>query len=109
MRTKQTRNTRRAAAWTAPIVQAYKERKAHQAHRLAQKQTHKLPPMACVLWLPEYGAYVKTVNRRATAFTVCPTPDGALCLNDDQAEVTGQDLAFGAGIRVHLRPFNQMH
>jgi hypothetical protein len=103
MLSKQPRQVRRAAAWAAPIVQQIKEHQARKAVRLDEKRTHKLPSMECVLWLPDYGGYVKSVNHRCTAFTVSRSPSEALRLNDDQAEVTGQDLAIGAGVRVHLR------
>lgn len=93
------RTLRRAAAWAAPILRAVHD---------VPKKTHKLPPMPCVLWLPDYGAYVRSVNRRATAFSLTKIPEDALRLDDDQAEVTGQDLVDGTGVRVHLRPFNKM-
>jgi hypothetical protein len=91
----------RAAAWAAPLLAIIDNTPA--------KQTHKLAPMPCVLWLPDYRAYLKTVNLSAAGFTVSQHPDEALRLREDQAEAVGQDLIDATGVRVHLRPFRPMH
>ena len=95
------RTLRRAAAWAAPIQ--------HHLAAKPAKQTHKLRPMPCVLWLPDYGGYLRTFNLCAAQFTVCVSPDQALRLNDEQAEAVGQDLIDVTGVRVHLRAFHQAH
>jgi len=61
------------------------------------------------MWLPDYGGYIKTMNRWGTRFTVTQSPTEAMRLGEDQAEQAGQDVARRAGVRVHLRPFNAMH
>jgi hypothetical protein len=61
------------------------------------------------MWLPDYGGYVKKMNRWATRFTVTKTPDEALHLDEDQAEQAGQELVRRASVRVHLRPFCGTH
>lgn len=95
------RTPRRAAAWAAPL--------ASIAIAAPFKRTHKLKPMVCVLWLPDYGGYLRAVNLAAATFTISPSPDNALRLNEDQAEAVGQDLIDVTGVRVHLRPFNSVH
>ncbi|RZL04443.1 MAG: hypothetical protein EOP36_00055 [Rubrivivax sp.] len=62
-----------------------------------------------MLWLPDYGGYLRAVNLAAATFTVSPSPDSALRLNEDQAEAIGQDLIDVTGVRVHLRPFAAAH
>lgn len=94
------RTLRRVATWAAPIFPPAGDT-SYRRPRLA--------PLRCVLWLPDYGGYLKTIRRRATVFTVSPTPDQAMQFDEDQAEATGLDLAEAAGIRVHLRPFNNSH
>lgn len=91
----------RAAAWAAPLLSIVDES--------AFKKTHKLPPQVCVLWLPDFGGYLKTVDLSAASFTLSPSPDGALRLSDEMAESVGQDLVATTGVRVHLRPFQQTH
>lgn len=93
---------RRAAAWAAPIT--FPNRYAKPA-AASPKRTHKLTPMTCVMWLPDYGAYLKTVDLCAKAFTISATPDGALRLAEDLATDTGRALIDATGVRVQLRPF----
>lgn len=91
----------RAAAWAAPLLSIVDES--------AFKKTHKLPPQVCVLWLPDFGGYLKAVDLSAAKFTLSPSPDRALRLSDEMAESVGQDLVATTGVRVHLRPFQQTH
>ena len=93
------RKLRSAAAWTAPI----------QTYAPTLPKRPRLKPMTCVMWLPDYGGYIKTMNRWGTRFTVTQSPTEAMRLGEDQAEQAGQDVARRAGVRVHLRPFNAMH
>jgi hypothetical protein len=95
------RTPRRAAAWAAPL--------ASIAIVSPFKRTHKLKPMVCVLWLPDYGGYLREVNLAAATFTLSQSPDTAMRLNEDLAESVGQDLIDVTGVRVHLRPFTSAH
>ncbi|TAK86601.1 MAG: hypothetical protein EPO09_19530 [Aquabacterium sp.] len=95
------KSTGRAVAWAAPLFAIVEQK--------STKQTHKLASMPCVLWLPDYRAYLKTINLSAAAFTVCQYPDEALRLSEAQAEAVGQDLIDITGVRVHLRPFHHQH
>lgn len=93
-----------AAAWAAPLFSCLL---ANQ--RPHGKLTHKLPPMACVLWLPDYGAYVRSVHLLSASFTTSHNAEGAMRLADAQAAQVGQDLADTTGVRVHLRAFHGGH
>lgn len=91
-----------AAAWAAPLYAQLQESRATPG---TFKQTHKLPPMVCVLWLPDLGTYLRSYNALTGSFYVAPTADVASQLPEDLAHAIGQELADRAGIRVHLRPY----
>ncbi|MEK8087006.1 hypothetical protein WNB94_11340 [Aquabacterium sp. A3] len=93
--------TSSAAAWAAPLLDLVDETSA--------KKTHKLPPQVCVLWLPDYGGYLKSVDLSAAKFKLSPSPECAMRLNDEMAEAVGQDLIDVTGVRVHLRPYRELH
>ena len=57
--------TSSAAAWAAPLLDLVDETSA--------KKTHKLPPQVCVLWLPDYGGYLKSVDLSAAKFKLRTT------------------------------------
>lgn len=65
--------------------------------------------MPCVLWLPDYGAYVRSVNLLNASFTVSQNAEGAMRLAEDQAHAVGQDLITTTGVRVQLRAFTRNH
>ncbi|WP_374675570.1 hypothetical protein [Ideonella sp.] len=94
----------RAAAWAAPLFSHL-----HARQHGSGKQTHKLPPMPCVLWLPDYCAYVRSVNLLNASFTTSSHAEGAMRLAEDQAHAVGQDLIATTGVRVQLRAFNRNH
>lgn len=91
----------RAAAWAAPLLAVVEQ--------AAQKKTHKLAPQICVLWLPDYGAYLKALDLSSAKFTVSRSPERALRLADELAESVGQSLIDVTGVRVALRLCNLMH
>lgn len=88
-----------AAAWAAPLFSQLKA-----AAPEVGKLTHKLPPMPCVLWLPDFGAYVRSVNVLTHSFHTSPTAEQALCMGEELAMGVGRDLAVSVGLRVELRP-----
>jgi hypothetical protein len=90
-----------AAAWAAPLLAVVEQ--------AAQKQTHKLAPQICVLWLPDYGAYLKTLDLSSAKFTVSRSPERALRLADELAETVGQNLIEVTGVRAHLRLYTPTH
>jgi hypothetical protein len=93
-----------AAAWAAPLFSHLRD-----VAQGTTKQTHKLPPMPCVLWLPDFGAYVRSINLLSASFTTCPNAEGAMHLGEDLAVSVGQDLIDCTGMRVSVRPFHQSH
>lgn len=93
-----------AAAWAAPLFSHLRTIAADPA-----KRTHKLPQMPCVLWLPDYGAYLRSLDLFKCAFTTSPNAEGALRLGEDQAMALGRDLIDATGVRVTLRPYHPTH
>lgn len=93
-----------AAAWTAPLLALHQH-----AAATAGKLTHKLPPVPCVLWLPDYRAYVRSIDLMRASFTTCPNAEGAMRLGDEQAQITGQDLIDVTGVRLHVRAYHPAH
>lgn len=89
-----------AAAWAAPLF-AY-----HQATTPIGKQTHKLPPMPCVLWLPEHRAYLRSLDLFRASFKTSPNAEGAMRLAEDMAVLVAQDLIDVTGVRVQLRAYH---
>ncbi|NCT85461.1 MAG: hypothetical protein GXC94_20095 [Comamonadaceae bacterium] len=89
-----------AAAWAAPLFALLGTVNA------AGKQTHKLPPMPCVLWLPDYRAYLRSLDLLHASFKTCPNVDGAMRLAEDQAAALAQDLIDLTAVRVELRAFH---
>lgn len=93
-----------AAAWAAPLFSHI-----HTADAATCKHTHKLAPMPCVLWLPDYRAYVRSIDLMTASFTTCPNAEGAMRLGDEQAQFVGQDLIEVTGVRLHVRAFHPAH
>lgn len=90
-----------AAAWAAPLFSHLREAAQDT------KQTHKLPAMPCVLWLPQYRAYLRTLDLFTATFTTSPTAEGAMRLGEEQAEAVGQDLIDVTGVRVQVRAYHR--
>ncbi len=88
-----------AAAWAAPLFANLKTACP------SGKRTHKLPAMPCVLWLPDYQAYLLTLDLLRATFETCPNVEGAMRLDEDQATALAQDLIDVLGVRVELRAF----
>ncbi|GAB4565664.1 MAG: hypothetical protein Tsb007_37160 [Rhizobacter sp.] len=82
-------------------------RRASRARSAVQdgKQTHKLPPQQCVLWLPERHAYLLRVDPSKAEFETVTAPQHAWQLEDDDAEALGLAFRELTGLRVALRPF----
>lgn len=86
----------RAAAWAAPLF----------AHHSRQRVGLSLPS---VLWLPDYGAYLRRADLYRCTFTTSPNRAGAMRLADDLALDMAQRLIDATGIRVQLRPYEPEH
>lgn len=82
-------------------------RRAPRARSAVQdgKQTHKLPPQQCVLWLPERHAYLLRLDPSKAEFETVTAPQHAWQLEDDDAEALGLAFRELTGLRVALRPF----
>jgi hypothetical protein len=89
-----------AAAWAAPLF-ALQQTASH-----GTKQTHKLPQTPCVVWLPDYRAYLRSLDLFTATFKTSPNAEGAMRLGEEQACVVAQDLIDVTGVRVHVRAFH---
>lgn len=93
-----------AAAWAAPLFSYLREASADDA-----KRTHKLPQTPCVLWLPDYGAYLRSLDLFQATFKTVLDAERAMRLGEDQAASVARDLIEITGVRVRLRPFHPTH
>lgn len=92
-----------AAAWAAPLFSHLRE------IALDTKRTQKLPQMPCVLWLPDFGGYLRSLNLFTASFTTSPNAEGAMRLGESQAAAVGQDLIAVTGVRVSVRAYRPAH
>jgi hypothetical protein len=67
------------------------------------KQTHKLMPQTCVLWVP--GAPGYAANFGPGIFQVSSHPDTAYHLTENEAEDLAMALRTQLGIRSAIRPY----
>lgn len=85
-------------------------RAARRVHRRQvparfQRQSHRLPPQVCTLYVPDAGGYVTDFS--ASGFRVVESAALAKLYIDDEA--TSAALAFRelTGLRVAVRPYRQ--
>ncbi len=69
------------------------------------KQTHKLTPQTCVVWVPAVAGYA--ANFGPEIFQVASHPDFAYHLTEDQAEGLALALRAQLGLRTAIRPYYQ--
>jgi hypothetical protein len=69
------------------------------------KQTHKLTPQTCVVWVPDAPGYA--ANFGPGIFQVASHPEFAYHLTEDQAEVLAIALRLQLGLRSTIRPYYQ--
>ena len=67
------------------------------------KQTHKLTPQTCVVWVPEASSYA--ANFGPGIFQVASHPELAYHLTEDQAEELALALRLQLGLRAAIRPY----
>ncbi|HSV70290.1 MAG TPA: hypothetical protein VLI72_09265 [Methylibium sp.] len=84
---------------------AYSGRRRMRRDPHHAKQTHKLPPQQCVLWLPERRAYLCRIDPTHAVFETVTTPQHAWQLADEEAEAVGLVFREMTGLRVALRPY----
>jgi hypothetical protein len=96
--------TSSAAAWAAPLFAQLADHPP-----ASTKQTHKLPRIICALWLPDFAAYVRSVNALTGSFETSPNAEGALRLTQDLIEAVGLELCERTGVRLHVRAYHPAH
>lgn len=74
--------------------------RAPEAH--ADKQTHKLRPQTCVIWVPCCG-YVALLSPKS--FRAVEHPSLACHLTEDDAEVMAAQVRAQLGLRAAIRPY----
>lgn len=67
------------------------------------KQTHKLRPQTCVVWVPDLPGYVAHLGPEI--FQVSSDPDMAYHLTEDQAEDLAMAVRLQVGLRTSIRPY----
>ncbi len=67
------------------------------------KQTHKLQPQTCVLWIPDAPGYAAKFGPGGIKFS--SNPDQACHLTEDQAEQIVLHMRQQLGMRASIRPY----
>ena len=88
---------------------AQRRRIERHVHKSGQdKQTHKLTPQTCVVWVPSFTGYVSFLSPEK--FHTVDHPSWACHLTEDEAEelalAVRQRLGIAAAIRPYYAPAN---
>ncbi len=75
----------------------------HSHSGASLKQTHKLEPQTCVVWVPDVPGYV--ANLGPGIFQVASHPELAYHLTEDEAEDLAMALRIQLGIKAAIRPY----
>jgi len=67
-----------------------------------EKQTYKLPPQRCALWVPEAGGYIQHFS--PTGFSVVDCAALARVYSEDEAASAALAFREITGLRVVVRP-----
>ena len=67
------------------------------------KQTHKLTPQICVLWMPDAPGYAANFGPRGVQ--VSSYPEQAFHLTEDEAEALALRMRAQLGMRASIRPY----
>lgn len=77
---------------------------ARQARRAVEdKQTHKLIPQTCVVWVPERAGYVSSLS--PDTLRSVDHPARARHLTEDEAEELALAVRSQTGLRAAIRPY----
>ena len=76
---------------------------SHTRSSASDKQTHKLNPQICVVWVPDAPGYV--ANLEPGNFQVASDPELAYHLSEVDAEVLVQAVRLQMGLRASIRPY----
>ncbi len=87
------------------MLNATKRRRIERRTQVAapDKQTHKLPPQTCVVWVPDVSGYA--ANFGPGIFQVVSHPEFAYHLGEDEAENLALALRMQLGLRAAIRPY----
>lgn len=72
-------------------------------HASTDKQTHKLPPQTCVLWIPDAPGYAANFGPGGVQVSSCP--EQAYHLTEDEAEDLALRMRSLLGVRASIRPY----
>lgn len=67
------------------------------------KQTHKLLPQTCVLWIPDAPGYAANFGPGGVQVSSCP--EQAYHLTEDEAEDLALRVRAQLGVRASIRPY----
>ena len=67
------------------------------------KQSHRLTPQACVLWVPVMRGYLESFS--PNGFRVVEVPGLARLYNEDEATTAALAFREVTGLRVAIRPY----
>lgn len=81
------------------------ERRAHRARH--EKQSHRLPPQVCTLYVPEARGYVADFS--PTGFHVVEVAELARLYIEDDATSAALTFREITGLRVAIRPYYCPH
>ena len=87
------------------MVNSTSSRRMHIHARIApnDKQTLKLAPQTCVVWVSDAPGYA--ANFGPGTFQVASHPDAAYRLTEDEAEGLAMELRVQLGLRAAIRPY----
>ena len=76
---------------------------SHARTSRESKQTHKLTPQTCVVWVPGFPGYMADYG--PGVLRVASRPEFAYHLTEDKAEDLAMALRLHLGIRATIRPY----
>ena len=81
-------------------------RRADRRARIAtsDRQTHKLAPQTCVVWVPDVPGYA--ANFGPGIFQVVSHPELAYHLTETEAEALAMAVRDRLGLRASIRPYH---
>ena len=72
-----------------------------------EKQSHRLTPQVCALWVPDYGGYLAGFSPKS--FWVVEFAELAHLYVEDEATTAALAFREITGLRVAIRPYNCHH
>ena len=83
------------------------QRRAARYARIAtsDRQTHKLKPQTCVVWVPDASGYAALFDPANGEFTVSSVPELAYHLTEDEAEELAMAVRHCLRFRAEIRTY----